>query len=232
MRRNFVGVSCEVRPFFAYVDFSLFQRICRVAAWAQRYLGNLRLKKPVRVKGPSDVSAIELAMLRLCRLVQEETYGKEIAALKREDSVERKSDLFPLKAYLDDDGLLRMYGRTDAADDAHLPYDARRPILLLRNHRLTWLLVQDQHVKCAHQLSNATLAAIRRRFWVPQVRSLQRSVQAQCVVCKRRNALPVPPVQGQLPADRLTPYVRPFASTGLDYFGPVSVTIGRRREKR
>ncbi|XP_055591132.1 uncharacterized protein LOC129743184 [Uranotaenia lowii] len=35
-----------------------------------------------------------------------------------------------------------------------------------------------------------------------------------------------------LPEQRLTPYVRPFQYTGLDYLGPVEVTVGRRREKR
>ncbi|XP_017481456.1 PREDICTED: uncharacterized protein LOC108370607 [Rhagoletis zephyria] len=37
---------------------------------------------------------------------------------------------------------------------------------------------------------------------------------------------------GQLPPDRLTPYVRPFSYTGIDYCGPFFVSIGRRREKR
>lgn len=37
---------------------------------------------------------------------------------------------------------------------------------------------------------------------------------------------------GKLPTDRLTPYVRPFTYTGVDYFGPVNITIGRRHEKR
>ncbi|XP_017485152.1 PREDICTED: uncharacterized protein LOC108373725 [Rhagoletis zephyria] len=39
-------------------------------------------------------------------------------------------------------------------------------------------------------------------------------------------------MMGPLPKDRLTPYNRPFTFTGMDYFGPVSVTIGRRVEKR
>lgn len=37
---------------------------------------------------------------------------------------------------------------------------------------------------------------------------------------------------GQLPDDRLTPYVRPFTYTGFDYFGPFSISVGRRHEKR
>lgn len=39
-------------------------------------------------------------------------------------------------------------------------------------------------------------------------------------------------MMGQLPVDRVTPFVRPFSYTGLDYFGPLHVTIGRRNEKR
>lgn len=92
----------------------------------------------------------------------------------------------------------------------------------------TWLIVQDQHVRHDHQLTNATIAAVRRRFYVPQIRVLLKSVQAHAV-CKRRNARPVPPVQGQMPADRLTPYNRPFTNTGLDYFGPVQpFDVGER----
>lgn len=45
-------------------------------------------------------------------------------------------------------------------------------------------------------------------------------------------AKPKPMAMGQLPVERLTPYVRPFTYTGLDFFGPVSVSIGRRHEKR
>ncbi|XP_065356291.1 uncharacterized protein LOC135950688 [Calliphora vicina] len=47
-----------------------------------------------------------------------------------------------------------------------------------------------------------------------------------------RRTLPVPPLMGSLPKDRLTPYIRPFSYTVLDYFGPLIVTVGRRHEKR
>ncbi|XP_075150514.1 uncharacterized protein LOC142224616 [Haematobia irritans] len=42
---------------------------------------------------------------------------------------------------------------------------------------------------------------------------------------------PLQPLMDQLPLDRFTPFVRPFTYTGLDYFGPVTITIGQRQEK-
>lgn len=84
----------------------------------------------------------------------------------------------------------------------------------------------------AHQLTDATIAAIRAMYWVPQLRVLVRTEIRKCQTCRVRNAAPSVPILGQLPIDRLTPYLRPFTNTGLDYFGPVEVTIGRRREKR
>lgn len=37
---------------------------------------------------------------------------------------------------------------------------------------------------------------------------------------------------GELPPERVRPYVRPFTYTGVDFAGPFDVAIGRRREKR
>ncbi|CAG7720900.1 unnamed protein product [Allacma fusca] len=46
------------------------------------------------------------------------------------------------------------------------------------------------------------------------------------------NAKPTQQIMGILPEERLTPYVKPFYFTGMDYFGPLSVRVGRRYEKR
>ncbi|XP_070067092.1 uncharacterized protein [Drosophila virilis] len=37
---------------------------------------------------------------------------------------------------------------------------------------------------------------------------------------------------GDLPIERLSPYTPPFTYTGVDYFGPYDIVVGRRREKR
>ncbi|CAG9119599.1 unnamed protein product [Plutella xylostella] len=47
-----------------------------------------------------------------------------------------------------------------------------------------------------------------------------------------KKAKPSSPATGDLPGARLAHHVRPFTYTGLDYFGPLEVTVGRHREKR
>src|SRR5665811_1126111 len=51
-------------------------------------------------------------------------------------------------------------------------------------------------------------------------------------MCIRDRVMPVPPVMGELPAGRLQSRISPFTYTGVDYFGPYLVTVGRSRQKR
>lgn len=234
VRSKFVGIACMGTNdmLIDYERFSKYRRLCRAFAWMLRFAKNARRTGAQRVSGELSAIEIEEATLRICIMVQRECYAEEHARLRDGREVTASSTIFRLKPYIDNEGVMRVYGRTDAADDEIMAHDTRRPILLPRHHRFTLLLVRDAHARLAHQLIDATIAELRRRFWVPQARVLVRSVQKSCLVCKKRSALPRPPIQGQLPIDRLTPYLRPFTSTGLDFFGPVAVTIGRRREKR
>lgn len=45
-------------------------------------------------------------------------------------------------------------------------------------------------------------------------------------------AAPNPPKMADLPFARLAANTRPFSYIGIDYFGPMNVTVGRRTEKR
>ena len=53
-----------------------------------------------------------------------------------------------------------------------------------------------------------------------------------CQVCKIQRAKPKAPKEAALPQCRLTLYIRPFTFTGMDYFGPMTLTVRRRHEKR
>ncbi|XP_070062789.1 uncharacterized protein [Drosophila virilis] len=83
-----------------------------------------------------------------------------------------------------------------------------------------------------HQNVDATIGDIRTRFWITKLRRLLRTVISGCSVCKLHRAQPAPPIMGPLPEDRLEANGWPFKFTGLDYFGPLPVMIGRRKEKR
>lgn len=232
LRPRFVGlVSC--RGPVEYERFSRYQRLCRTTAWVRRFLTNARTRDPaLRIKGELSADEVREAVRQLVRLVQREAFADELAALEAGNAVERQSSVFILKPYVDEAGLLRVHGRTDAADELHMSRDAKRPLLLPRDHRFSALLVRNHHERLAHQLVDATIAAVRNEFWVPRLRALVRQVQHACQLCRLRNAKPIVPSQGQLPRDRLDAYARPFTNTGLDFFGPISVTVGRRHEKR
>lgn len=231
IRRKFLGLvsSCS------FIErFSRFVRLQRVTSWMRRFATNTRARSNnvSKMTGELTTTEIDAATRVLCRIAQQDAYPVEYATVLAGRSVSASNELFKLNLYVDDDGVLRLHGRTDAASQEHMPADTKRPILLPRRHHLTRLIVQHEHEKLAHQFEDATAVAVRRSFWVPQLRVLVRSVRRQCTSCRIRTARPSPQPFGQLPKDRLTPYVRPFFNTGLDYFGPVEVTIGRRREKR
>ncbi|XP_058819056.1 uncharacterized protein LOC131693280 [Topomyia yanbarensis] len=50
--------------------------------------------------------------------------------------------------------------------------------------------------------------------------------------CKVNRCVPFVPMMAPLPVPRITPHLRPFSAVGVDYLGPVEVTVGRRKEKR
>lgn len=92
--------------------------------------------------------------------------------------------------------------------------------------------MRHYHTLNYHQNMAITINNLRQKYWIPQIKTLFKKVVKGCVVCKYDKAKPKQPLMGQLPPDRVTPFVRPFSFTGVDLFGPFNVTIGRRKEKR
>ena len=165
----------------------------------------------------------------LIRMAQSDEYGTEIELLKNGEPVQEG----PLKQFnplLGDDMIIRLNGRLNYCKI--LPPDARNPIILPNNHAVTNLIVRYYHVKYLHQGTDTIIAAIRKKYWIPKIRNVVKRAKSNCQFCKNESAKPIPPMMGQLPTYRTQTYVKPFLYAGVDYFGPITVTIGRRREKR
>ena len=69
-----------------------------------------------------------------------------------------------------------------------LSYDAKNPIILCRNHRLTEMIVWDAHNRIKHLGERQTLAEIRSCYWIPRGKSFVKKVLHRCITCKRFNS--------------------------------------------
>lgn len=101
--------------------------------------------------------------------------------------------------FLDDDNVIRVRGREDAA--AYLTEFAKNPVVLPKHHRLSRLMIEWEHRRMRHKQQETVICNVLQRYRISHLRQLVKAV-------------------------------RPFTYTGIDYFGPLNVTTGRRRKKR
>ncbi|XP_044574092.1 uncharacterized protein LOC123258286 [Drosophila ananassae] len=120
-------------------------------------------------------------------------------------------------------GLRYQRGASGRIDDATcVPYSARRPIILCHDKALAEMIVQHHHERMCHQNTEATIGAIRQKFWITNLRRLLRRVVSKCNVCKLGRARPTQTEMGPLPEDRLEANGWPFkisSDNGKNFVG-------------
>ena len=205
---------------------SLFQVKFRLAV-VRRFIFNLK-NKPRR-SGNIKPFELEEALIVCVMHTQMEAFTKEYAALKQRRPIAMSSSLLKLSPFIDEHGILRVGGRLERST---LPFTSKHPILLPKNDPLTTLVIRYYHRVTIHGQGESLLAYIRSRFWIINSRRAIRALVSKCVTCQRQKCITIPPSMAPLPSSRLQPLQPAFSNTGVDYFGPFTVTIGRRREKR
>lgn len=163
------------------------------------------------------------------RQIQRECFAAEIDALEKDKTIKKCSKIVGFKPFIDDKGILRAMGR---ATNIENPEFANNPVVLDAKHFATKLLIASYHRKYFHANADTVLNELRQRFYVVGLRRKLRSIISRCLTCRLRKRRPENPPMAALPAGRLAYKQRPFTHCGVDYFGPVQVKIGRRREKR
>ena len=227
-------------------------RLSRIAAWVNRFVRNVKRKvkkRPnmtvsnettssgtsslLKLEEPlpwqQDAQELQKARFTLIRAAQRASFPDDVDRLMKQKSVRRESRLLQLDPFLDSSGLLRVGGRLTHAPRA---FDARYSIVLETKHPLTRLFVRSAHIAVAHGRTERTLAEVRSRYWVLRGREAVKTVISSCFYCARQRTQPPQPMMAPLPRQRVQPFQHPFNCVGIDYFGPLTVTIGRRSEKR
>ncbi|KAJ0171072.1 hypothetical protein K1T71_013271 [Dendrolimus kikuchii] len=169
-----------------------------------------------------------LSERKLIALAQRESFGdKPLDTIRRRHN---KGELAGLTIETDEHNILRLRGRIDEAQE--ISYEMANPAILDGKHKYTKLYIQHVHEKLHHGGVEMVVNELRQRLWVMKIRPSVKAVLRNCLQCRLRRAQPASPSTGSLPAARLAHHSRPFTFTGVDYFGPLEVTVGRHREKR
>ncbi|XP_052752379.1 uncharacterized protein LOC128200994 [Galleria mellonella] len=179
---------------------------------------------------PLDADLIKTAERHILQRTQLDSFGEEYKLILNSKPILRNSRLSKLSPTIGEDKLLHLAGRIKAVED--VDPDTKFPILLDGRHPVVHLLVHFYHCRAGHANHELVINELRQKFWLVSLRNTVRSVARQCPFCRIRRALPMDPARGDLPQQRLAHHQRPFTYTGVDYFGPVTMTIGRRHEKR
>lgn len=160
---------------------------------------------------------------------QVESFSEEIKLLQEGKYIPKSSRLYRLDPFVGKDGLLRARGRIGAA---HLPEEMKCPIILDGRNPVIQKLIGKHHELAAHAGNERVVNDLRQFYWILHLRPSVKFVARNCQWCKIRKSKPLIPSLGDLPSARINPFCKPFTSTGVDYFGPMLVTVGRRHEKR
>ncbi|XP_038120099.1 uncharacterized protein LOC119770042 [Culex quinquefasciatus] len=224
LRSAFVFAHFVLKPLVKWERFSKWERLLRAMGYVHRFID----RKLNRAKKPwtTDLTREELqqAERSLCRIAQSDEYPDEVATLNQNQRVpaeqrrplEKSSNIVKLCPMLDEAGVLRVKGRIQAAD--FVPYDARHPVILPRDHPVTALLLDYYHRRFQHANNETVVNEVRQKFSISKLRVQVRLTQNNCEWCKVYNSAPIAPQMAPLPRARLSPFLRPFTFTGVDYW--------------
>lgn len=198
----------------------------RVSRWITLLRASARvllfIRKCQRKVVHLDIFLMKEAEILLVKKSQADAFYNELSCIRANKPLSPTSRLLQLSPYLDETGVLRVGGRIDKV--IGVDFETRRPIILDGKHRITRLLVEHFRRQAFHGANELVVNQLRQQYWVINLRPTVRSIGAQCLFCRYRRA--------DLPSVRLEHNRPPFSFCGVDYFGPLEVTIGRKKYKR
>ena len=116
--------------------------------------------------------------------------------------------------------------------NAPVGLDSKYPIILPSDSHFTELVILDHHTKVGHSGMGHTWSSLRQKFWIIKGSTTVRRVIGKCLFCRKRNASLGSQLMADLPPGRLQLDKPVFSHVGIDYFGPILVTQGRKQVKR
>ncbi|XP_018397776.1 PREDICTED: uncharacterized protein LOC108775824 [Cyphomyrmex costatus] len=217
-------IDDEDRVFKRYSDLD---KLIDITALCRRFYKNCKDKEK-RTIGSLTIQERDEALHALCGWVQSIHFQREIRALASNKQMHSSSGILKLSPFLDQRGILRVGDRLTNTD---MPYAAKHQILLPAKHILTHPTNRQAHEKNLHAGTQATMAAIRQKYWIIAARGVVRGIIRKCIPCFKSKPVESRAVMGSLPSQRVQ-VSRPFSVCGVDYGGPLYIREGQRRNTK
>lgn len=207
--------------------FSSLSTAKRVLAYMFRFLHNSRPSQlNHKIVGALLPSEIKRSFMFLIKHAQQNAFSIEIEKLKSGFPNSLPKSLRKLSPLLDDAGYLRVGGRLAHAS---LDFETKHALLLPRENRLTFLIIDDFHKTLMHPGAQTLQNLLAQHFWILSPKRAIRAVISRCLKCFRANPKPAPaPLMGNLPSYRVN-QIKPFSIVCIDYGGPFDIALGRGR---
>ena len=183
--------------------------------------------KDLRITDPTE---LDIAESKLIHLAQMESFPVELKTLTAGKPIKNSSKIATYSPFIGPAGIIRSTGRIVRL--VNTEFDTKHPIILDARHTLVRLLARSLHHKHFHQGLDYMRSVLNMKYAILGLRRLLRSIENQCVTCRKRKASIIQPIMSNLPVERLGYKQPPFNHTGVDYFGPLYVPVRRSTEKR
>jgi hypothetical protein len=203
--------------------YSNINKAVNVLAYLQRFSRNAR---PGSQKIKLNFISFSEASQALHFFIKEEQakyFEKELASLRAGKQV--SSYLQSVNPFIDANGVLRVGGRLQHSS---LPYSQRHQIILPKESKVTYLIIENEHLKLLHASQKEVLSSLSQRYWIVNGLRLVKKFVNKCLTCFRLKGVTAKQLMGSLPAGRVN-IDRVFAKVGIDFAGPIMIKQSRVR---
>ena len=172
--------------------------------------------KDLRITDPTE---LDIAESKRIHLAQMESFPFELKTLNAGKTIKNSSEIATYSPFF----LVPLVSFVPPTDRGLVDFEfnTKHPILIDARHTLVLLLARSLHHKHFHQGLDYMRSVLNMKYAILGLLRLLRSIENQCVTCRKRKASTIQPIISNLPVERLG-YKQPlFIHTGRDYFGPL-----------
>lgn len=205
---------------------SSLTRAQRVLGYVLRFVSNLKKRSSDRTVGNLSLLEMSESMKVMILLTQRQYYSDEMKCVK--NNLRIRSSIQHLTPFIQKDGLFMVGGRLALAP---ISSASKNPCLIPRKSKLAQLICSHYHVITLHGGPHLMQSLIQRKFWIPGIRYLLRSIVFKCLNCYRFKAKPLEPFMSNVPSFRFNK-IRAFVNIGVDLAGYFLLKESKRRNAK